>query len=490
MNHTFKKENGHLKANVSFGADEIKKANEKAVTKLSQQVTVPGFRKGAAPVDMASRYLRNDDVAEEIINQLLRSIDREFAKLDDFNAYVKSNQLLESFRPNVSVTKFSNTEAEIAIVYVLRPEVTKLGEYKGLKSSAAKKEVTDKDVDAEIKKLAENEAELTPKEKVSEKGDTVNIDFTGLMDGKEFEGGSSKSFDLELGSGHFVPGFEDQCIGHKAGDKFDVALTMPANYPEPLTNKAVVFKVVLNAVKVKDVPEINDAFATTLSGANASKDLAELKTKVKANLVKDSETAYDSALVNDLLLQVRDHSEFVIAKEYLDQVTEDRVKEDEKRITEQGLTLPEYLKLIGKAEEDYRKEITAGVESELKSSLVYNALAEAEKIPSPTQADIEKRLNSNIPDFVKNFTSYLKAQKLPDDQIQEEINNYLNQIFASMMSQRVQDRLLILNGYKQPEPEAKPAEAKPAEVKPAEAKKADDKPAEAAAPSEKPAETK
>ncbi|MFA6829355.1 MAG: trigger factor [Bacilli bacterium] len=462
MTQTFKKDNGHLIANVNFDQAEIKKATDKAVVKLCQGVAVPGFRKGNAPIEKASHYLHNDAIVNETIDQLFRLVNKEFSKNEEFNSYARSNKLLESIRPAANVTKFSATEAEIVVTYCLRPEVTKLGEYKGLKAKASLNEVTAADVDAEIKKLAENEGELTPTEKEAALGDTVNIDFVGLLEGKEFDGGSAKSFDLELGSNHFVPGFESQCVSHKAGDKFEVSLTMPENYPEPLTAKPVIFKVTLNAVKTKVIPEINDEFASTLSGQYVSKDLAELKTKVNAILNKNAENSYFNSLVNELLLQVRDASEFTIASEYIAQIASQRVQEDTNRIEQQGLSLEEYLKLINKDEKAYRDEVSTGVENEIKTSLVYNGLAEAEKITAPTQADVEKRLNSPVQEFVKNFTSYLKAQKMPEDQIQLQINGYINQTFATIMNERVQQKLLVINGFKKEEVAETTEEAAPA----------------------------
>ena len=357
---------------------------------------------------------------------------------------------------------FCDGEADFVITYVLRPEVKKLGEYKGLKSKATLKKVTAKDVDDKIASLAEDNAELVTAEREAKEGDTVNIDFTGVRDGKEFEGGSAKSFDLVLGSKRFVPGFEEQVIGHKAGDKFDIKLTRPENYPEPLTGKPVIFKVVLNLVKEKQVPAINDEFATTLTGTYASKDLAELKTKVKAELEKAQKDAFTNKKVNDYLLAVREASEFVIPQEYLDALVEDRVRSDSASIEKQGLTRDEYLKLVNQTRDEYKKGLLTGVEAELKSSLIYDALAEAEKIPAPTQADLEKEIGSPLQNFVNNFTNYLKAQKLSQDQINNQINGYLNQVFSSLRTARVQAKVLELN---EPKKEEKPAEEKKEEKK-------------------------
>lgn len=471
MNRTFKDENGHLIATVNFGGDEIAQATEKAVRKLCEEVTIPGFRKGKAPVEKARLYLRSNDVAQQTVNELLRKVDASFAKDDEFSAYIKDSKILGNFRPNVSIDKFTQEEADFTIQYVLRPVCKKLGEYKSLKSDATEKEVTDKDVDAFIQHLAEDNAELVPSEEAAKEGDTANIDFVGLMDGKEFEGGSAKGFDLVLGSKRFVPGFEEQVVSHKAGDKFDVALTMPDNYPEPLTSKPVVFKVTLNSVKVRQVPSINDEFATTLTGEFASKDLAELKTKVREHLKTSGHRQFLNTLVNSFLNQIRENSEFVIATEYVDNLVKQRKASDEKNVNAQGLTLAEYLKLINKTEEAYTKELTDGVTQEIKTTLTYDAIASAEKIPSPTQEELEKRLGAPVNSFIENMTGFLRSQKYSDQQIRNQINGYINQVFISVLNERIQTALLELNGYKVEKPEEKKAEEKKEEAPKAEESK-------------------
>lgn len=451
MNHTFKKENGKLTATVTFDEKEIQHATEKAVNRLAKEVTVKGFRKGMAPVSEARRYLNADDVMNQTVNSLLGNVDGAFEKNDEFQGYVKGNKLANGFRPAVSLTKFSDKEAEFIITYYLRPELVKLGAYTGLKIDVKQESVSDADVDEEINRLAADNAELVPVEREAKIGDTANIDFTGLLDGKEFDGGSAKAFDLELGSGRFVPGFEEQVVSHKSGDKFDVALKMPENYPAPLASKDVVFKVVLNTLKEKQVPAINDEFATTLTGSYASKDLAELKAKVRTNLEKSAADRFRNAKINAYLLQVRDSSEYAISDEFAAQAVKERETEDAKSIEAQGLSLEEYLKLMNQTKEQYESGLKAVVEAEIKSSLVYNGIAEAEKVDAPTNADIEKQLGSSIDDFIKNYTNYLKSQKLNQEQISNQINGYINQIFASIMTARVQAKVLELNEGKKEE---------------------------------------
>lgn len=451
MKQTFKNENGHLTANVSFDEAEIKTATDKAINKLVVNVTVPGFRKGKAPKDQAMRYLTNEKVYEETVNNLLKMVDKNLENVPEFKEFA-DGKLSGRKNPDVVLEKFDDKEAKFKIDWLLNPVVYKLGAYTGLKCDAKMKEITDEDVDHQLKHLAEDNAELVESDKEAALGDTCNIDFVGYMDGKPFEGGDGKGFDLELGSGRFVPGFEDQCVSHKAGEKFDVALTMPENYPAPLTGKDVVFKVTLNSVKVKEVPEINDEFATTLTGKYVSKDLAELKSKIKEDLTHNAEESFKNAKINSYLLQVRDASEFVIAADYVDLFVQDRIRSDEESINRQGLTLDEYLKLTKTDKTAYENNIKAGVENEIKTQLVYNALAEAEKIPAPTQKDIEEQIGSSLNEFFTNYSNYLKSMKMPEDQINNQIQGYINQVYASILTGKVQAKVLELN--------EKPAEAK------------------------------
>ncbi len=454
MNHTFKNENGHLVATATFDKSEIQVATEKAIKNLCQNITVRGFRKGKAPIDEARKFIRSDDLGNHTINELLKSVDREFFKDPEFNGY----NLLNGFRPKVSLDKFSNEEAEFTITYVLRPYTSKIGKYTDIKADAEEKLIDDESVTARIQELADQNSELVTKEKEAAKGDVVNIDFTGLLNGEAFDGGSAKGFDLELGSNHFVPGFEDQLIGHKAGDKVDVNVTLPAEYPEPLSGKDVLFKVVINSVKVKEIPEINDDFATTLTGKYVSSNLEELKNKVKSILSEEAKNEYQRNVINSLLLKVRNDSEFVIPDEYVEQLVDNQVKFNSERLESQGLTLDEYLKIVKKDKNDYRAEIKEQLLDQLKTSLLYDAIFANEKLAYPTNKELEEKLGKPLNDVLKDLNSYFKKIGQSDEQIRAQTNSYLNEVNSSIIFEKVQNRLLELNGYKAAEPASQESE--------------------------------
>lgn len=454
MNHTFKNENGHLVATATFDKFEIQVATEKAIKNLCQNITVRGFRKGKAPIEEARKFIRSDDLGNHTINELLKSVDREFFKDPEFNGY----NLLNGFRPKVSLDKFSNEEAEFTITYVLRPYTSKIGKYTDIKADAEEKLIDDESVTARIQELADQNSELVTKEKEAAKGDVVNIDFTGLLNGEAFDGGSAKGFDLELGSNHFVPGFEDQLIGHKAGDKVDVNVTLPAEYPEPLSGKDVLFKVVINSVKVKEIPEINDDFATTLTGKYVSSNLEELKNKVKSILSEEAKNEYQRNVINSLLLKVRNDSEFVIPDEYVEQLVDNQVKFNSERLESQGLTLDEYLKIVKKDKNDYRAEIKEQLLDQLKTSLLYDAIFANEKLAYPTNKELEEKLGKPLNDVLKDLNSYFKKIGQSEEQIRAQTNSYLNEVNSSIIFEKVQNRLLELNGYKAAEPASQESE--------------------------------
>lgn len=447
MKETFKSEKGHLVLTATFDQEEIRKASDKAIRKLSEKVTVPGFRKGKAPLQDAVRYLRNNDVTNATIDALLDRVNNESMKNEEFNAYFKANRIFTGISPKADLTKFSNQEAEFVITYILQPEMTKVGTYKDIKTNIVEEEVKDEDIDNFIKSLALENAELVSVDREAKEGDTVNIDFVGLMEGKPFDGGSAKAFDLELGSKHFVPGFEEQCVGHKVGDKFDVSLTLPDNYPEPLTSKPAVFKVTINAVKEKQVPEVNDEFATTLSGKYVASNLEELKGKVRDELKKNNHRKYVDSLINTFLNTCRDSSEYVIADEFLDYIINSKKEQDRRNIEKQGVTLEEYLKLIGKEEKDYEEELRRASLNEIHSALVYSGISREEKIAAPTQEEIEKRIGSKLNDFASNYVKYLKQMHYSEEDANRQVNNYIQQIISSILYEKVQTRVLELNGF-------------------------------------------
>lgn len=456
MNKKIEKKDGQLLIDITCDQQDYDKALNKAELNLVKDVTVPGYRKGHAPLDLAKRRVNPNALGEEIINNFLKATDKELTAEKVYDKYEILN-----IRPEVKVDKFDPKETKITVSYILRPALTKLASYKGIKTTIEEKKVTDDDVKAELETLAKENAELISVDRDAKNGDTVNIDFVGYLNGKPFDGGDGKKFDLVIGSNHFVPGFEEQLIGHKAGDNFQIEVTMPENYPDELANKKTTFKVTINSVRESQLPEINDEFATTLSGNYVSKDLKTLKEKIKNNLVEDAKKSFLNDRANDYLLKCRDASEYEISPKYVDLAFSDRLQQERSRVENQGLSLEEYLKLINKDYDEYVKELKDNVIAEIKNGLVYDAIYKEEKLPTVTNEEVEKQIGLPLSNFTKQYTSYLKSQKLNDNQINNEINHYISSLVTRIVQNKVIDRVLVLNGDKK---EEKPVEKKEEKV--------------------------
>ena len=464
MKKSFKKEKSELLAEIEFNKEEIASASNKAANVVSQNITVPGFRKGKAPIEKAMAYISSEKFNDEVIHQLLKNIDKEASQDKEFKKYVDENKLA-NFRPDVHLEKFSDTEALFHVHYLLNPEITNLAKYTGIKINAEKDKVDDKKISDYIKDLADKNSELIYKDSEIKKGDTANIDFLGLINGKEFDGGSAKAYDLVIGSNQFVPGFDEKLIGHKAGEKVDVEITLPDNYPEPLTGKKALFKVTINHVKEKSVPKIDDDFATSLSGKFVSKNLAELKEKVKEELNREVENKFNSEVINGIFDKLRKESTFEISPKIIERNIERRIDQIEKQGEAYGLKLDEFLKLQNLTLEKAKENIKEQIISEIQNSLLLEMIADKEKISLPDNKDLNNMLGTDVNDYIKNSVAYYKKQGYTDQQANAQMQNYLNSLISNMMQSRVNNKILELNGYKKPESKPKTDSPKEKETK-------------------------
>lgn len=443
MVHSIVVDNGYLTDDVKYSNEDISKALIKAQNKLCQDITVPGFRKGKAPLDTAKMYIKSTDLENTLINCLLGATEGDLNNQKDFT----DNQKYINFsvQPNIDILKLSDTEGEIKIIFSLYPVLSKLGEYKNVVKKAKLKTVSQKDMDEEIKQIALDNADLVETDGISKNGDTLNIDFEGFINNEKFDGGSAKGFDIEIGSNKFVPGFEDQLINHKSGDKFDVKVKLPDSYPEPLTSKDAVFKVIVNSVKTKDIPEITDDFVSTLSGDLASKNVAEFKDNVKKVLEKRYQSQYKNDVVNEALVNCRESSSYVISEEVIKTNVANKIKSDEKTVNDQGLELDEYLKLVNKTRDDYDKEVREGITSDIKSALVYQKIAEVENITYPSQNEIESYLGQSIDNFREQYRRYYTSTGMKVKEADSQIDNYLDRIAESLISNKINNLVFKYN---------------------------------------------
>lgn len=349
--------------------EEWKNAQEKAFKKVAKEVQIPGFRKGKAPEAMLKGKVDPVKVMDEAVNSLLP---------DAYSDVMKDKTIIPYAQPKVEVTKLSEDELEFKFVIVVQPTV-KLGQYKGLKLGKSAVEVNDDEVEEEVKKLLENNASLIVKEGASELGDTVIMDFKGYVDGKEFEGGSATNHELVLGSKAFIPGFEEQLVGHVAGDDVEVKVTFPEQYTEELKGKDATFACHIHEVKAKKLAALDDEFVKDQNIENVN-TVDELKAHLKTKKLDEKTQSSKNEYLNKALDEIVKNSEIDLPEEIVEEQFESRKKDFVNRMSQSGLKLEQYLQILGQSEEQLDATLKSNAEKEVKQYLVLDEIANSEKI--------------------------------------------------------------------------------------------------------------
>lgn len=364
-----KLENCHVEVEVTVDEATWKAAQAKAFKKVASNVTVPGFRKGKAPENLVKAKVDQVKVMDEAINALLPDLYKD----------ILDNEKIEPFsQPKVDVTKLSDKELGVKFIITTRPEIT-LGQYKGHKIGKEEVKVSADDVKKAIDDVLAQNATLVVKEAEAKLGDTVVMDFKGFVDGKEFEGGSATNYELELGSNAFIPGFEDQLVGHKAGDKVDVNVKFPENYTEELKGKDAKFECVVHEVKEKKFPELNDEFVKDL-GIKDVDTVEKLKENKKTELTSRKEADAKRTYLDKLYDAIIKDSKISIPDEIVDNEVEKMRKDLETRINQSGLSLEQYLSIVGQKEEDFNKKLHSDAIRNISIYFASEKVAEAEKL--------------------------------------------------------------------------------------------------------------
>lgn len=375
-----KLEHSHVEVLVTVDEKTWKDAQNKSFKKLAANVTVPGFRKGKAPENMLKGRVDPMKVMDDAINALLPTLYKDILDNEAIQPYTQ---------PKVDVTKLSDKELEVKFLIVTAPEIA-LGEYKGLKVGKKAVKVLKADVDKAVEDLLKQNATLVVKEDAAALGDTVVIDFVGSVDGVPFEGGAAEGHELELGSGSFIPGFEDQLVGIKAGDKKDINVKFPENYTPELKGKDALFAITCHEVKAKNLPVLDEAFIKDLklAGVENEEQLREYK---KNELKNQKEAQARSEYLNALVAKIAGGSKIDIPDEIIDQQVASRKEDTRKRVEQSGLTLEQYLSILGQKEEDFLAQLKDVSVKDFSSYLVMNQVGMAEKI-EVTEADVEFEL--------------------------------------------------------------------------------------------------
>ena len=418
-----KLEHCHTEVLVNVDKDLWKKAQDKAFNKLAQNITIDGFRKGKAPLNMVKSRIDQGRMYNEAINEVLNPVYQDILANEDIQPMA---------RPQFEVTKLSDEELELKVIIVTRPEA-ELGKYTGHKIGKAEASVSEEELDASIAELQKQNATIAPKDGQAENGDIVVIDFEGFVDGVPFEGGEAKNHELELGSHSFIAGFEEQLIGSSAGIEVDVNVKFPENYgPEEIAGKDAVFHVKVNEVKQKILPELDDEFVKELNMPNVE-TVAQLKDARRDQLLKSKENANKRQYLDKLFEEIRKESKFDIPEEILAEETENRKKDLEQRLQQSGINIEQYLVLTRTNEEDLNKQLKEEAQKGLESWLVLDTVGQKEKIDI-TDEEVEFEL-------AKMADQY----QMTIDQIKQAIGQQINQFKNNLVMARIENFLFENN---------------------------------------------
>ena len=393
----------------TIGQDKIQPALDQAFNKVKKNLNAPGFRKGHMPRAVFNQKFGEEALYDDALNAILPAA---------YEAAIAELGLDVVAQPKIDVKSIEKGQDwTLTAEVVTKPEV-KLGAYKDLEVSVeASKEVTDEEVDAKLENERKNLAELVVKEGAAENGDTVVIDFVGSVDGVEFDGGKGENHSLELGSGQFIPGFEDQLVGAKAGDEVEVKVTFPEDYQATdLAGKAAVFVTKVNEVKAKEVPALDDELAKDLD--DEVETLDELKAKYRKELEAAKEIAYDDAVEGAALDLAVENAEIVeLPAEMVEDEVHRAMNEFMGNMQRQGISPEMYFQITGTTQEDLHKQYEADADKRVKTNLVIEAVAAAEGFDA-TDEEIQKEINDLAAEYnmeVSQVSALLSPEMLKHD---------------------------------------------------------------------------
>lgn len=377
-----KLENDRVALEIEVDAEAVESALERAYRKVVKTVNVPGFRKGRVPRPVLEQYYGVEVLYEVALDALLPQA---------YSDAIEETKVEPIDQPEIDVIEFAagkpfRFKAEVQV----KPEVT-LGEYKGIEATRSRELVTEEKVDEVLEQYRQSHSQLVVAERdVVESGDFVKIDFQGFVDDKPFQGGAANDFQLEIGSGQFIPGFEDQIVGAPVGEEFDVNVTFPEDYHhDELAGADAVFKVTVHEIKVKELPELDDEFAKDVSDKET---LAELREMIRENLEKEADQRADDALRNDVIQAVADNATVNIPDILIERERNSIVQDFIRDLQFSGINPNQYLEMNNLTVEGLNEEFTPEAERRAKVALVVEAISKAEGV-SVTPEEVDARID-------------------------------------------------------------------------------------------------
>ena len=412
-----KKEKNMAVITVTVPAEDFAKAMKETYNREKGRYSLPGFRKGHAPQKMIEQFYGKGVFFEGAVNSCINKTYADAAKESGLDIVS---------RPEIDVTQ---VEAGKDLIYTatvaVKPDVT-LGEYKGIEVQKADMTVTDQDVEDAVKRELEKDSRLvTVTDRAAQDGDTVKIDFDGSVDGVAFDGGKGENYPLQLGSGSFIPGFEEQIVGHSAGDAFDVEVTFPEDYhAKELAGKAAVFKTVLHEIQTREVPELNDAYADDKGFDSAEAFREDVKQKITDAKAKSAAAANENAVIG----KVVENAQIELPEPMIETQVEQMIDDYARRMQSQGLQLDQYMEYTGMTMDKLKEQFHPQAVRNLKTRLTLEKVVEAENIEVSEDAidaeikrmaeqykvDFEKMKEFMTEDDKKNISMDLKIQEAVD----------------------------------------------------------------------------
>lgn len=433
---------------VTVSGEDFNKAILKAYNKQKNKIQLPGFRKGKAPLKMIEKFYGEGVFYEDALDIVYPDVVSDAIKEAGIEPVAAPHDL--------DVTKIGKDGVEMTMKVTVKPEIT-IENYKGIEADKGDASVVADDVKKELASMQERNARVvTVDDRKAKKNDIAVIDFEGFVDGVAFDGGKGENYELTLGSGQFIPGFEDQIIGHNTGDEFDVNVTFPTEYTPELAGKEAVFKVVLHEIKMKELPALDDDFAKDVD--DEVETLAELKKKIKAELSdkkkEDVERDFESAVLEKVVELV----EGEIPEVMYDNKLEDDVKDYENRLAQQGIPLDTYLQYMGMDRDKFKASMRDNAVKQVKLQLAVEKIAELEKIEASDE-EAEAKLKEMA-----------DAYQLDVEQVKKWVN--IEDVKKDVVGKKTVD-FLVANAKaivaEKPKKTTKKAAAKKDEEKPADA---------------------
>ncbi|HKL72643.1 MAG TPA: trigger factor [Candidatus Onthovivens sp.] len=403
-------------------AEEFAVAKEAALKKIAQTVSIKGFRKGKAPINLVKETVSEQQIISEAINEAGQKLFRES---------LNEHKVQPAAQPEMDVTKFDGNEVEYVFRVIVAPSV-EIGKYTGIKVENKKVSVTADEIEAAIAKLLNENSDLVLKDSEAALGDTVVFDFKGYIDGKEFEGGSADNYSLVLGSNQFVPGFEDQLVGVKSGQKIDINVTFPEQYVKEYAGKDAKFVCIVHEIKTKKINELNDEFVKSLALENVN-TVEELKLNQKEQITQTKENEKLSNQLNELIGKIVEGSKFEINEKIIEAEIARNVETMMEQIKQNGITFEQYKEITGLTDEKIHDEVAVNVQNQIKQALVLSKITELEKL-YVTKEELEEY-----------YANVAKQYSMETEKVKEIFAKNEGQIIQNITNGKIQTFLVEKN---------------------------------------------